>query len=237
MNKEKFIKLITNKGLYVLLALGICVTVYTAFMNKRNTEWMKENEIKYEASAIADPKLYNTNEADIEKEEITISDNYIVNEEEKAEYETVSKNVDEEKEDENFIPSLKMPASGEIVAVFSVDELVYDKTMNDWRTHNGVDISGKRGAQVKAAEKGTVKEIKQTEEMGFTIVIEHKNGYKTVYSNLQKGNVVNIGDNVEKGDVIGGIGETAAFESGSVPHVHFSLMKEDKYLNPLDYAE
>ena len=48
------------------------------------------------------------------------------------------------------------PISGITVAVFSADKLMYDATLDDWRTHDGIDISAEAGTQVVAAAAGTV---------------------------------------------------------------------------------
>ena len=53
-------------------------------------------------------------------------------------------------------PSFVQPVDGQITQVYSGDELVYNETLKDWRTHNGVDIACGENAQVKSAVAGTV---------------------------------------------------------------------------------
>ena len=76
------------------------------------------------------------------------------------------------------------PVDGEIVRDFAVDSLIYSETLQEWTTHTGIDIKADKTTVVKSAEAGTVKSIKNDPRYGMTIVIEHENGFKTVYSNL-----------------------------------------------------
>jgi murein DD-endopeptidase MepM/ murein hydrolase activator NlpD len=85
---------------------------------------------------------------------------------------------------------------------------------------------------VKSAEKGTVKHIKNDPRYGLTIVIEHNNGYRTIYSNLLSTEFVNEGEKIEKDQAIGTVGTTATFEILDDPHLHFEIIKDDEYLDP-----
>ena len=55
-------------------------------------------------------------------------------------------------------------------------ELMYDETMADWRTHDGVDIKAEEGDAVKTAADGTVKMVRYDDLMGVTVVIAHADG-------------------------------------------------------------
>ena len=116
---------------------------------------------------------------------------------------------------------------------FSKGQLVYSKTLNEWRTHNGVDILEKIGTPVFAVEDGIVKEIVSTTDEGIKITVEHREGYKSVYSNLSTTKMVNLNDEVKKGQVISGIGKTASFEYNEPDHLHFEMYKDDLLINPL----
>ena len=65
-------------------------------------------------------------------------------------------------------------------------ELLYDQTMADWRTHNGIDVQAEEGAAVKTAADGTVLSVTSDELMGTTVVIQHSGGYTTQYSSLRR---------------------------------------------------
>ena len=87
-------------------------------------------------------------------------------------------------EPEDLLPQVVSPLDGTTVTVFSTTELMYDETMADWRTHNGLDIQAAEGDAVKTAASGMVVSIKSDELMGTTVVIEHAGGYTTQYSCL-----------------------------------------------------
>lgn len=127
------------------------------------------------------------------------------------------------------------PVYGKIINKYAMDQLIFSKTLQQWTTHSGVDISSDEGSVVKAAMDGVVKSIKNDPRYGITIIIEHTGGLKTVYSNLSSANMVKPGQTVKKGQAISGIGSTAVFESEDEPHLHFEVLKENKAVNPLDY--
>ena len=127
------------------------------------------------------------------------------------------------------------PLQGQTVAAFSVDALLYDETMGDWRTHDGIDIGAQVGSHVRSASAGTVLSVKQDPLMGTTVVIDHGNGYHTTYANLQSRPTVEAGDSVTAGQVIGAVGTTAAAETARGPHLHFSVEKNGDVVDPRQY--
>ena len=124
------------------------------------------------------------------------------------------------------------PLQGEVVAAFSVDALVYNETLEDWRTHDGIDISARLGTTVAAASAGTVASVTEDPLMGTAVVIQHSGGYQTTYANLQAQPTVEVGDTVTAGQIIGAVGETAAAESAQGPHLHFSVRKDGETVDP-----
>ena len=55
-----------------------------------------------------------------------------------------------------LLPQVVSPLDGTTVTVFSMSELLYDETMADWRTHEGLDIQAAEGDAVKTAAAGEV---------------------------------------------------------------------------------
>lgn len=135
-----------------------------------------------------------------------------------------------------LLPQVVSPLDGTTVTVFSMSELLYDETMADWRTHNGIDIQASEGDSVRTAAGGTVLSVKDDELMGTTVVIQHGGGYTTQYSCLQKDPPVQEGDQVAAGDVIGLVGSTASAEGSMGPHLHFSVSKDGQVIDPADYV-
>lgn len=124
------------------------------------------------------------------------------------------------------------PLQGEVLTAFSVDQLVYNATLADWRTHDGVDISAKPGTTVLAACSGTVTVVEEDPMMGTRVVIDHAGGYQTTYANLQATPAVEEGDLVSAGEIIGAVGTTAKAEAAQSPHLHFSVTKDGDVIDP-----
>lgn len=129
------------------------------------------------------------------------------------------------------------PCSGYISKEFSMDIPVYSVSMSDYRTHNGIDIVGEVGTPVKAASNGVIADVYNDYLYGTTVVIEHKDGIKSVYSNLTPDLPYDTvkGRAVITGEIIGGIGESAACESSEAKHLHFEMTKNGKYVDPEEY--
>jgi len=125
------------------------------------------------------------------------------------------------------------PVFGKIINSYAKDSLIFSKTLQQWTTHDGVDIYSEEGSPVRTTAEGVVKSIKSDPIYGITIIIEHKNGTKTVYSNLSTGKMVKAGQFVKRGKVISGIGRTAGFECEDEPHLHFEVIKGGEQVNPI----
>ncbi|MGI6050137.1 MAG: peptidoglycan DD-metalloendopeptidase family protein [Acetivibrionales bacterium] len=134
-------------------------------------------------------------------------------------------------------PAFKPPMSGKIQSEYSMDKLVFSPTFNEWRTHSGVDIAAPRGEVVRSIGDGKVLEVKNDPRYGFTVVIDHNNGYKSIYSNLASDQTIQIGQEVKLGDPIGAVGATAIFESAEPTHLHLELYKENKLVDPAAYID
>lgn len=133
-------------------------------------------------------------------------------------------------------PNLRSPLAGKTIAAFSADVLFYNETLEDWRTHNGVDIAAEEGTPVCAACEGTVLSVTEDPLMGVTVVLEHAGGFTSTYACLGEEVYVSAGDNVLAGENIGAVGTTAAAES-TEPHLHFSVSKDGTLVDPSDYLD
>ena len=127
------------------------------------------------------------------------------------------------------------PLEGATVSVFSADRLMYDATLDDWRTHDGIDIRAEAGTQVVAAASGTVIAVGEDDRLGVNIVIEHSGGYVTTYASLHPETLVSVGDQVSAGQVIGVVGNTSLSEAGLGAHLHFSVKRNGELIDPAAY--
>lgn len=149
--------------------------------------------------------------------------------------EKVENNTDEKEEQKEL--NFQKPVEGEIVKEFAQDNLIYSQTLEEWVTHNGIDIKAEKTTVVKSAEEGVVKSIKNDPRFGLTIVVEHDSVYQTVYSNLLTSEFVIEGETVEKGQALGTVGNSAVFEIADEPHLHFEILKNSIQVDPSIYIK
>jgi murein DD-endopeptidase MepM/ murein hydrolase activator NlpD len=97
------------------------------------------------------------------------------------------------------------------------------------RMHKGIDIVGNKN--IMAADNGVVTFAGTKNGMGNCIIINHNNGYETVYGHLSRINAKK-GQTVEKGDIIGIMGNTG-HSFGT--HLHFEVHKNGTVQNPNKY--
>ncbi len=131
--------------------------------------------------------------------------------------------------------SIIRPAQSDIIKPFSMDTLLYSKTFSDWRTHTGIDFSAAVTDEVVAAADGTVERVYADPFMGQTVVILHQDEFRTLYQNLAPDITVTEGETVSRGQAIGKCGNSAPAELQDVAHLHFALIQNDEFINPLDY--
>lgn len=140
--------------------------------------------------------------------------------------------ANENTEPQNF--NFEAPCSGKIIQKFSDSELLYSKTLDDWRIHLGVDIATPIGTEILACEGGIVEEITNDAELGNTVVIRHNNIF-TKYSNLASEKLPVKGNKVDKGDVIGVVGDSAGTEITEDAHLHFAMCEDNIFVDPNKY--
>lgn len=134
-------------------------------------------------------------------------------------------------------PVFKYPVEGEITTNYAKDKLVYSNTLGEWVTHLGIDIKASKTTIVTASADGKIKSIKNDPRYGLTVVVEHVNGYSTIYSNLLTAEFVSVGENVKSGQTLGTVGNTASFEILDEPHLHFEMMKNGEQIDPNMYLK
>ena len=99
--------------------------------------------------------------------------------------------------------------------------------------HKGIDIACQEGTDVVATKDGTVIVAELSDAEGYWIAIEHNKHYMSYYMHNSV-LLVKVGDKVSKGQVIALSGNTGV---SSGPHCHFAILKNKKYVNPLDYVK
>ena len=155
------------------------------------------------------------------------------------ENENTASSTTENKKTESSSNEVKFvaPLKGEVIREFAKDSLVYSNTLEEWITHTGVDVKADKTSVVKASANGTVSAIKNDPRYGLTVIVEHEGGYKSVYANLLTAEFVVEGESVEEGQTIGTVGNSSSFEIADEYHLHFEIIKDGEYLNPVNLVE
>jgi len=97
--------------------------------------------------------------------------------------------------------------------------------------HTGVDFAGKQGAEIVAVADGVVTWSADRYGYGVMVEINHGNGYSTRYAHNSK-NLVSVGDEVKKGQVVALMGETGR---ATGPNLHFEVLHDGRRVNPVNF--
>ena len=215
--------------------------VFTNIMNGINNfsnELVESNTISEEKNiidtdmnnAIAGAKL-----ASIEAEKITLAQN--LNEEQQnsensnSEQPSNEEPKKEELTDKEYIKTFNLikPIEGIVSSEFGIRDV--DNPIVS-KNHMGIDIAANTGTEIKAAMDGEVTISSTTGSYGYHIQLTN-NDISTMYAHCNK-LLVNVGDNVTKGQVIAEVGSTG---NSTNPHLHFEIKRGNNYINPRDIIE
>ena len=127
------------------------------------------------------------------------------------------------------------PTAGVIERDYSVAELKFDQTMQDWRTHGGIDIAAEEGSSVVAVRGGRIESVVNDSLLGTVLTIDHGDGIRSVYANLAPETSVRPGEWVDPGVPIGTVGHSALCEIGQNGHLHFEMRANGAAVDPMAY--
>lgn len=233
-NQSKFSRFLSGKGFYVALCASIVTVGAAGFAAYHQTASKLENQLNGAQNppvTTSAPKEWGYEDfddvgvpkTDVPKTEVTTAPEEPVI----ARQETIAKT-------ESIAPQPKiMPLNGELINPFSNGELVKSKTLGSWKTHDGIDIRGTLGDQVKSMTSGKVIDIREDPMWGACVIIDHGEGLEGYYYNLNKVIPVKVDQSVSAGTVIGAIGDTAEAELAEPSHLHFALKKDGKWIDPM----
>ena len=127
-------------------------------------------------------------------------------------------------------PASTQPVSGRVLNSYSGDELVYSKTLGDWRTHNGVDYACAQDAQVCAPAAGKVTAVDTDSRWGSVVCIEDSAGRIWRVCGTADP-TVQTGDEVSVGQILGRAGSIPN-ECAEETHIHLEVLQGEQYLDP-----
>lgn len=131
------------------------------------------------------------------------------------------------------------PVEGSLIRGYTTDT-IYSKTLNSWRTREGIDLKAEKGTNVVSVLDGVVEKIdNDLTERGQYIVINHDGGFKTIYTNLDDEVKVVSGQKVKQGEVIGKVGNSSGNYSNEDygTHLNFVMYLNNEEVNPAEYLK
>lgn len=247
MKKEK--KKNSGAGFYIALCCCVAAMSIVGFVNSKKDVADKSEAEDYIASY---PEITIT--PINEEEYIETAAQKVIEEEpekEKSENSKPEKSVDadiiEAGENHDFYdgevvesvsiadkPEFIMPVNGTVCCDYSDGKLVYDTVMEDYRAHNGIDIKADADTDVLAADDGVIEAV-YNDTLGKAVIIDHGNGYKTKYANLDDIENLEEGMELKKGDFIAHVGTYKYGESTTDAHIHFEIINDNEFCNPAEF--
>ena len=251
--KEKFKKFIAGNGFYAVLAVCLVGAGAAAWVAVNSTiDSIEENNsrvIEESNSKRAEMPNWNdkTEKTENKKDDVKVEEKNqkkietakpkAENKVEKADN-PAEKNQEAPKADSKTLRpepiKFIMPVEGNIITAFSNGKLVKDPTLNEWKTHNGVDIKAAVGTAVVACADGKIEKIRQDKLWGGIIEVSHTDGTTAFYCGIEPINNIKTGDMVRTRQQIG---KTMLIpcEAALSPHLHFAMKQDGKWINPLKH--
>lgn len=212
--KQKILSFLDKQGFYVVLALCLIVISVTAVLSLTAKDKLGDTANQ---TTTQDGAAANYGGGNMVLDDVTSQSQAPATEEKQPKL------------------AIARPVEGDVIMEFAADKLLYNSTLKQWTTHEGIDIASGEGTPVKAVLAGTVEAVKEDALMGQMVTISHENGYKSTYANLAKEVSVAQGDKVKKDQEIGKVGKTALCEFEQESHMHFEFTISDKKVNPMDH--
>lgn len=235
-NKRKVANHVTYIVLAIMLASIMLITIFAAISSaskrQKNTpadettvssnEETKTATSQTEKSPETAPPALKETEADVED---VISPAI-----------SSSENVSAENE---LTVNRTLPVKGTVLKNYSYDTPVYSITMNDYRSHLGIDISASEGDPVYAFMSGTVTDVSSDYFMGTCVTIDHGNGLCSKYMNISDTlpSNIGVGAQVDCGQLIASVKDTALIEVADDTHLHFEVLMDGNHVDPLSYVD
>lgn len=99
--------------------------------------------------------------------------------------------------------------------------------------HHGIDVAAKEGTPIKSTRPGRVSKVASDPVYGLMVVLDHGNGYESLYTHCSEV-LVKQGDKIFAKDVISKVGSSG---NSSGPHLHFEIRINGKTINPMQFLK
>lgn len=229
-----------SKMAAVLVTMGLCVVALGAGMTYYTWSNVKEPLTAEErpVSPVTAAKSPTLDTAKAQREQMSNDDGEAPEPETAQEAKTKETKPSEQKTTEKSTAKAQQtatyvyPVTGETVMPYSVDKAVYDPTLDQYRTNDTLCIAAEAGTEVKAAADGTVAEIKEDEESGRTLVVEHADGMRTTYGPLMAEGMAKKGDTVKQGQTVGKLDQPTKYQAALGSHLVFAMEVNGERVDP-----
>lgn len=234
---NKTLNFLKKEGFYLILFICLCIVATVAALTVRNNKHTNNTPAQQSSSL---QQKENKQTAKAGNESSLNYDNALqVKKDTKAEIVVPKSGTNNSQGVSNSVSiTLQKPVEGSLARGYSEDPVYWDSTAS-YRPNLGYDIKVELGKPVLAAADGKVEEVNSATQDGVQVVINHQNGIKTIYSNLDPKVKVTKGQVITKGATIGAVGKTtlrAAYEKYG-DHLHFAVLKGKDFVDPSKYLK
>jgi len=130
------------------------------------------------------------------------------------------------------IPAIQPIALDDLTRFGSSFGRRFHPILHTWKMHTGIDLTAPRGTPIHTSGDGVVIEARRSSGgYGNIVKIDHGFGFTTYYAHQSK-ILVEVGQKVKRGDVIGLVGNTGLSQA---PHLHYEVRINNKPVNPVNY--
>lgn len=147
-------------------------------------------------------------------------------------YNTIQEKLKELGSESDYIPSIQPVINNQLTLLTASYGMLMHPFYRTLQSHQGVDYTIPEGSHVFATADGVVKEVSgKNSTNGLTVIIDHQNGYQTLYSHLQSIKV-HKGSKVKRGDIIAFSGNSGL---SLAPHLHYEVRYNGMRVDPIHY--
>lgn len=230
-------KLASGKGFYITVAVSLCLIVAAVVTVYRTSTNMIKDLVTVPDDITEQARQNETNEADPRYETLITPDSLLPD----LSVPETSIRWDNTDEEATTVPPTEapivnedyiLPLGNEILRDFSPKIPTYDVTMNDWRTHQGIDFYAEAGTEVKAVGNGKVLRVISDKSYGFTVEIDHGD-FVARYCGLSQEKALKVDDRVSVGDTVGTVA-TVPCEAAQDSHLHFEVLIDGAITEPME---
>ncbi len=249
-NFNKMSKIIKKEGFYLVLFLCLCIVAAVAVIKTKSRVNSVKPPVVLQPAETSDESSLNTGGLNTDNTEINNAKqvtNSNTNSNANTNANNNASNVSAAPKGTNSSAAVSAavstaftrPVEGKVVRQYSEIPVAVDSTGTKWSTHLGIDIQAAKSTPVTAVLDGVVEEIGYDSD-GQYVKINHQNGLKTLYANLDEKVVVKVNQKVSRGELIGKVGDTTLngkYEQPICDFLSFKVFKGNDTADPAKYVK